>query len=67
MVPMWMFPNAIACGNTFILKPSERDPSVSLIIADLFKQAGLPDGVFNVIQGTKLLWMPYWTILTLRL
>ncbi|MCH2280332.1 MAG: CoA-acylating methylmalonate-semialdehyde dehydrogenase [SAR324 cluster bacterium] len=54
MVPMWMFPNAIACGNTFILKPSERDPSVSLIIADLFKQAGLPDGVFNVIQGDKV-------------
>ena len=54
MVPMWMFPNAIACGNTFILKPSERDPSVSLIIAELFKKAGLPDGVFNVIQGDKV-------------
>ena len=46
--------SAIACGNTFILKPSERDPSVSLIIAELFKQAGLPDGVFNVIQGDKV-------------
>ena len=54
MVPMWMFPNAIACGNAFILKPSERDPSVTLILADLLKQAGLPDGVFNVIQGDKV-------------
>jgi len=54
MVPMWMFPVAIACGNTFILKPSERDPSASLMIADLLKQAGLPDGVFNVLQGDKL-------------
>ena len=54
MVPIWMFPNAIACGNTFILKPSERDPSVSLILADLFKEAGLPDGVFNVVQGDKV-------------
>ena len=54
MVPMWMFPVAIACGNTFILKPSERDPSASLLIADLLKQAGLPDGVFNVLQGDKL-------------
>lgn len=53
MVPMWMFPMAIACGNTFILKPSERDPSPSLLIAELFKQAGLPDGVFNVVQGDK--------------
>ena len=53
MVPMWMFPVAIACGNTFILKPSERDPSASLLLADLFKQAGLPDGVFNVVQGDK--------------
>jgi malonate-semialdehyde dehydrogenase (acetylating) / methylmalonate-semialdehyde dehydrogenase len=53
MVPMWMFPNAIACGNTFILKPSERDPSVSLLLADLFQRAGLPDGVFNVVQGDK--------------
>lgn len=53
MVPMWMFPIALACGNTFILKPSERDPSPSLMLADLLKQAGLPDGVFNVIQGDK--------------
>ena len=54
MVPMWMFPVAIACGNTFILKPSERDPSPSLLHAKLLKQAGLPDGVFNVIQGDKV-------------
>jgi len=54
MVPMWMFPNAIACGNAFILKPSERDPSVSLILADLLKKAGLPDGIFNVVQGDKV-------------
>jgi malonate-semialdehyde dehydrogenase (acetylating)/methylmalonate-semialdehyde dehydrogenase len=54
MVPMWMFPMAIACGNTFVLKPSERDPSTSLLLAELLKQAGLPDGVFNVIQGDKV-------------
>ncbi|HMZ00075.1 MAG TPA: CoA-acylating methylmalonate-semialdehyde dehydrogenase, partial [Burkholderiaceae bacterium] len=54
MVPMWMFPVAIACGNTFVLKPSERDPSPSLFMAELLKQAGLPDGVFNVVQGDKL-------------
>ncbi|HEY8606028.1 MAG TPA: CoA-acylating methylmalonate-semialdehyde dehydrogenase [Noviherbaspirillum sp.] len=54
MVPMWMAPMAIATGNTFILKPSERDPSPSLMIADLFKEAGLPDGVFNVVQGDKV-------------
>ena len=54
MVPMWMFPVAIACGNSFILKPSERDPSASLFIADLLQQAGLPDGVFNVVQGDKV-------------
>ncbi|AEC19707.1 putative oxidoreductase [Pusillimonas sp. T7-7] len=54
MVPCWMFPMAIAAGNTFILKPSERDPSVSLLMADLFRQAGLPDGVFNVVQGDKV-------------
>jgi malonate-semialdehyde dehydrogenase (acetylating) / methylmalonate-semialdehyde dehydrogenase len=54
MVPMWMFPVALATGNTFVLKPSERDPSPSLFIADLLKQAGLPDGVFNVVQGDKL-------------
>jgi len=53
MVPMWMFPLAIAAGNTFILKPSPLDPSASLLMADLFKQAGLPDGVFNVVQGDK--------------
>ena len=54
MVPMWMFPVAIACGNTFILKPSERDPSCSVFLAELLKQAGLPDGVFNVVQGDKV-------------
>jgi malonate-semialdehyde dehydrogenase (acetylating) / methylmalonate-semialdehyde dehydrogenase len=54
MVPCWMFPVAIAAGNTFILKPSERDPSASLFMADLLKQAGLPDGVFNVVQGDKV-------------
>ena len=51
MVPMWMFPVAIACGNTFILKPSEKDPSCSMMLANLLKQAGLPDGVFNVLIG----------------
>ena len=54
MVPMWMFPVAIACGNTFVLKPSERDPSASLLLAQLLQQAGLPDGVFNVVQGDKV-------------
>jgi len=54
MVPCWMFPVAIAAGNTFILKPSERDPSAALFMADLLKQAGLPDGVFNVVQGDKV-------------
>ncbi len=53
MVPCWMFPVAIACGNSFILKPSERDPSASLFMAELLQQAGLPDGVFNVLQGDK--------------
>jgi malonate-semialdehyde dehydrogenase (acetylating) / methylmalonate-semialdehyde dehydrogenase len=53
MVPMWMFANAIACGNTFILKPSEKVPSVSLYLAELLHQAGLPAGVFNVVQGDK--------------
>ena len=53
MVPMWMFPVAIAAGNTFILKPSPIDPSPSLFMAELLKQAGLPDGVFNVVQGDK--------------
>ena len=53
MVPMWMFPVAIACGNSFVLKPSPLDPSPSLFMADLLKQAGLPDGVFNVVQGDK--------------
>jgi len=53
MVPMWMFPMAIACGNTFILKPSEKDPSCSIKLAQLFKEAGLPDGVFNVVNGDK--------------
>ena len=54
MVPLWMAPMAIATGNTFILKPSERDPSPSLMMAELLKQAGLPDGVFNVVQGDKV-------------
>ncbi len=54
MVPMWMFANALACGNTFVLKPSEKDPSVSLFMAELLKQAGVPDGCFNVVQGDKV-------------
>src|SRR5437868_9180027 len=54
MVPCWMFPVAIACGNTFVLKPSERDPSASLFMARLLEQAGLPAGVFNVVQGDKV-------------
>ena len=54
MVPMWMYPVAIACGNTFVLKPSERDPSASMIIAELWKEAGLPDGVYNVVHGDKV-------------
>ena len=54
MVPMWMFPVAIACGNTFVLKPSERDPSSANFMAELLKQAGLPDGVFNVLHGDKV-------------
>jgi malonate-semialdehyde dehydrogenase (acetylating) / methylmalonate-semialdehyde dehydrogenase len=54
MVPMWMFPVAIACGNTFVLKPSEKDPSTALRIAELWSEAGLPDGVFNVLQGDKV-------------
>jgi malonate-semialdehyde dehydrogenase (acetylating)/methylmalonate-semialdehyde dehydrogenase len=54
MVPMWMHPVAIATGNTFVLKPSERDPSVSNFVAELYAQAGLPDGVFNVIHGDKV-------------
>lgn len=54
MVPMWMFPVAIACGNTFVLKPSERDPSAAMFIAELWQRAGLPDGVFNVVHGDKV-------------
>jgi malonate-semialdehyde dehydrogenase (acetylating)/methylmalonate-semialdehyde dehydrogenase len=54
MVPMWMFATAIACGNTFILKPSEKDPSASIFIAELLKEAGVPDGVFNVVHGDKV-------------
>ena len=53
MVPMWMYPMAIACGNTFVLKPSEKDPTAPLLIAKLFRQAGLPDGVFNIVNGDK--------------
>ena len=54
MVPMWMFPVAIACGNSFILKPSERDPSPSIFMAELLQEAGLPKGVFNVVQGDRV-------------
>ena len=54
MVPMWMFANAIACGNTFILKPSEKDPSASIFMAELLAEAGVPDGVFNVVHGDKV-------------
>jgi malonate-semialdehyde dehydrogenase (acetylating)/methylmalonate-semialdehyde dehydrogenase len=54
MVPMWMHPVAIACGNTFVLKPSERDPSASNLVAELWAEAGLPDGVFNVVHGDKV-------------
>ncbi|HXQ88531.1 MAG TPA: CoA-acylating methylmalonate-semialdehyde dehydrogenase [Solirubrobacterales bacterium] len=54
MVPMWMHPLAIACGNAFVLKPSERDPSASNLVADLYAEAGLPDGVFNVVHGDKV-------------
>ena len=54
MVPMWMFANALACGNTFVLKPSEKDPSVNLMIAEFLAQAGLPPGCFNVLQGDKV-------------
>src|SRR5215212_9308379 len=54
MVPMWMWAPAIACGNTFVLKPSEKDPSASLYVAELLKEAGVPDGVFNVVQGEKV-------------
>jgi malonate-semialdehyde dehydrogenase (acetylating)/methylmalonate-semialdehyde dehydrogenase len=54
MVPMWMFANALACGNTFVLKPSEKDPSVSLFLAELLAAAGLPNGVFNVVQGDRV-------------
>ncbi len=53
MVPMWMFPVALACGNSFVLKPSEKDPSAALFLAELLQQAGLPDGVFNVVNGDK--------------
>ena len=54
MVPMWMWAPALACGNTFVLKPSEKDPSASILTAELLKEAGVPDGVFNVIQGDKV-------------
>ncbi len=54
MVPLWMFPLALACGNTFVLKPSERDPSSANLLAEMLKEAGLPDGVFNVVHGDKL-------------
>src|SRR5690348_4897871 len=54
MVPMWMWAPALACGNAFVLKPSEKDPSASLFTAELLKEAGVPDGVFNVVQGDKV-------------
>src|SRR5947209_18696236 len=54
MVPMWMWPPALACGNTFVLKPSEKDPSASVYTAELLKEAGVPDGVFNVVHGDKV-------------
>ena len=54
MVPMWMFAVALACGNTFVLKPSEKDPSASLFLAELLKQSGLPDGCFNVLMGDRV-------------
>src|SRR5205085_6186464 len=54
MVPMWMFPIAVASGNSFVLKPSERDPSPSLLIAELWQKAGLPNGVFNVVHGDRV-------------
>src|SRR5881397_3537716 len=53
MVPMWMWAPALACGNTFVLKPSEKDPSASLLMAELLAEVGVPDGVFNVVQGDK--------------
>ena len=53
MVPLWMLANAIACGNSFILKPSEKDPSPSILLAELIQEAGIPDGVFNVVQGDR--------------
>src|SRR5436305_13490797 len=53
MVPMWMFPIALACGNCFILKPSERDPRASILLAEMLNEAGLPAGVSNVIHGDK--------------
>src|ERR687897_870948 len=54
MVPMWMWAPALACGNTFVLKPSEKDPSASLYVAELLKEDGVPDGVFNVVHGDKV-------------
>src|SRR4029450_2808173 len=54
MVPMWMWAPAIACGNAFVLKPSEKDPSASLYVAELLQEAGVPDGVFNVVQGDQV-------------
>ena len=54
MVPLWMFPNALVCGNTFVLKPSEKDPSASVLMAELLTEAGLPDGVFNVVHGDRV-------------
>src|SRR5688500_15794836 len=54
MVPLWMLTNAIACGNTFVLKPSEKDPGASLVLAELLRDAGVPDGVFNVVHGDKV-------------
>src|SRR5213075_2100297 len=54
MVPMWMWAPALACGNTFVFKPSEKDPSASMYVAELLQEAGVPDGVFNVVHGDKV-------------
>ena len=62
MVPLWMIPVALACGNCFILKPSERDPSASLRMAELLAEAGLPEGVFNVVQAAARRWSACSTI-----
>lgn len=59
MVPLWFFPVAIAAGNTVVLKPSEKDPSAAIWLAQLFAEAGGPEGVFNVVHGMRNRWIPY--------